>query len=143
MSVSTVRPDVYAQVQHFYARQMQALDAGRFADYANTFTEDGTFQHSPGAQPAVGRAGIVAELERFHERFADDPVQRRHWFNHVALEPLPDGSLSSTVYALIVTVRPGGTPKIGPSCVVHDVLEITEEGVLTRSRLVTHDQEAA
>ncbi|MEU3823936.1 nuclear transport factor 2 family protein [Streptomyces sp. SID486] len=140
MTATAVRTDVYAQVQHFYAHQMQALDGGRFTEYAATFTEDGTFQHSPAAEPAVGRAGIVAELERFHERFEGDPVQRRHWFNHIALEPQADGSLRSTVYALVVTVRPGGKPEIAPSCVVHDVLVVTEEGVHTRSRLVTHDQ---
>nr|ADO32791.1 hypothetical protein gra-orf31 [Streptomyces vietnamensis] len=140
MTATAVRTEVYAQVQHFYAHQMQALDGGRFADYAATFTEDGTFQHSPGVQPAVGQAGIVAELVEFHKRFEGDPVQRRHWFNHIALEPQADGSLRSTVYALVVTVRPGGKPEIAPSCVVHDVLLVTDEGVRTRSRMITHDQ---
>ncbi|MGR6974170.1 nuclear transport factor 2 family protein [Streptomyces cynarae] len=135
-----VTTDVYSRVQHFYAHQMQALDGLRFEDYAATFTEDGTFQHSPQAEPARTRAGIVAELVEFHKRFDGDPVQRRHWFTHVALTPQSDGSLASTVYALVVTVRPGGKPEIAPSCVVHDVLEIDEGRVLTRSRLVTHDQ---
>ncbi|MEU5045326.1 nuclear transport factor 2 family protein [Streptomyces griseorubiginosus] len=132
--------DLYALVQHFYAHQMQALDGLRFEDYAATFTEDGTFQHSPGAEPARTRPGIVRELVAFHERFEGDPVQRRHWFNHIALEPQSDGSIRSTVYALVVTVRPGGKPEIAPSCVVHDVLEVVGDQVLTRSRLVTHDQ---
>ncbi|GHH70754.1 hypothetical protein GCM10018781_31010 [Kitasatospora indigofera] len=140
MTTAPVRTDLYAQVQHFYAHQMQALDGGRFEEYAATFTPDGSFQHSPGAEPAVGRAGIVHELVEFHKRFEGDPVQRRHWFNHIALEPQPDGSVRSTVYALVVTVRPGGKPEIAPSCVVHDVLEVDGEGVLLRSRLVTHDQ---
>ncbi|WP_018547668.1 nuclear transport factor 2 family protein [Streptomyces sp. LaPpAH-108] len=140
MTVTAVGTEVYARVQHFYAHQMQALDGGRFADYAATFTADGTFQHSPSAAPAVGHAGIVSELVEFNKRFDGDPVQRRHWFNHIALEPQDDGSLRSTVYALVVTTRPGGKPEIAPSCVVHDVLEITESGVRTRSRLVTHDQ---
>ncbi|MGW1911490.1 nuclear transport factor 2 family protein [Streptomyces sp. NPDC002076] len=132
--------DLYAQVQHFYAHQMQALDGLRFEDYAATFTEDGTFQHSPGAEPARTRPGIVRELMEFHKRFENDPVRRRHWFNHIALEPQSDGSIRSTVYALVVTVRPGGKPEIAPSCVVHDVLEVAGDQVLTRSRLVTHDQ---
>ncbi|MFD8571787.1 nuclear transport factor 2 family protein [Streptomyces sp. NPDC059639] len=140
MLLSAVRTDVYAQVQHFYAHQMQALDGGRFADYAATFCEDGSFQHSPGAEPAVGREAIVDELVAFHRRFENDPVQRRHWFNHIALEEQPDGSLQSTVYALVVTVRPGGKPEIAPSCVVHDVLVVEGDAVHTRSRLVTHDQ---
>ncbi|MFC8365537.1 nuclear transport factor 2 family protein [Streptomyces griseorubiginosus] len=132
--------DLHALVQHFYAHQMQALDGLRFEDYAATFTEDGTFQHSPGAEPARTRPGIVRELVEFHKRFEGDPVQRRHWFNHIALEPQSDGSVRSTVYALVVTVRPGGKPEIAPSCVVHDVLEVVGDQVLTRSRLVTHDQ---
>jgi actinorhodin biosynthesis protein ActVIA len=131
---------IYGAVQHFYAKQMQALDAGRFVDYAATFTEDGSFQHSPGARPAVTRAAIVAELIEFHKRFDGDPVQRRHWFNHIALEPHDDGTISSTVYALVVTTRPGGKPEIAPSCVVHDVLTIDGTEVLTKARLVTHDQ---
>ena len=141
MTTTTLVPtDVYSQVQHFYAHQMQALDNLRFEDYAATFTEDGTFQHSPQAEPARTRPGIVKELVEFHRRFEGDPVQRRHWFTHVALQPQPDGSLASTVYALVVTTRPGGKPEIAPSCVVHDVLEVTDGEVLTRSRLVTHDQ---
>ncbi|WP_406289152.1 nuclear transport factor 2 family protein [Embleya sp. NBC_00896] len=140
MTQTPVRTDLYARVQHFYAHQMQALDAGRFEDYAATFTPDGTFQHSPAAEPARTRAGIVAELVEFHKRFDGDPVQRRHWFNHIALVPRADGGIAATVYALVVTVRPGGKPEIAPSCVVHDVLEVGEDGVYTRSRRITHDQ---
>ncbi|MYS20715.1 actinorhodin biosynthesis protein ActVIA [Streptomyces sp. DvalAA-14] len=140
MTSTYAMTDVYSQVQHFYAHQMQALDSLRFEDYAATFTEDGTFQHSPGVEPARTRAGIVAELVSFHRRFDDDPVQRRHYFTHIALTAQDDGSISSTVYALVITTRPGGTPVVAPSCVVHDVLEVEEGRVLTRSRTVTHDQ---
>ncbi|MGH1553850.1 hypothetical protein ACRAWF_23320 [Streptomyces sp. L7] len=28
----------------------------------------------------------------FHKRFEGDPVQRRHWFTHIALTPRADGS---------------------------------------------------
>jgi actinorhodin biosynthesis protein ActVIA len=136
-----VAPELYARVQHFYAHQMQALDSLRFEDYAATFTEDGTFQHSPGVEPARTRPGIVAELVEFHKRFDGDPVQRRHWFGHIALVPAPDGALLATTYALVVTVRPGGKPEIAPSCVVHDVLTVTSDGTIrTRSRQITHDQ---
>lgn len=137
---SPVSTDLYIRVQHFYAHQMQHLDAGRFEDYAATFTEDGSFQHSPGAEPAVTRPAIVRELVEFHRRFENDPVQRRHWFNHVALERQDDGSIRSTVYALVVTVRPGGKPDIAPSCVVHDVLLDGPDGIQLKSRSVTHDQ---
>ncbi|MCX4906893.1 nuclear transport factor 2 family protein [Streptomyces sp. NBC_00878] len=137
---NAVLAELYARVQHFYAHQMQALDALRFEEYAATFTKDGTFQHSPGVEPAVGRDGIVAELVAFHKRFDDDPVRRRHWFNHIALVPQADGALRSTVYALVVTVRPGARPEIAPSCLVHDVLVVEDDAVRLRSRRIEHDQ---
>lgn len=140
MAVMLETDSLYGQVQHFYARQMQALDSGRFEIYAGTFTDDGTFQHTPGREPARGRDEIVKSLVEFHERFKDDPVQRRHWFNHIALEAQPDGSINSTVYALVVTTRPGGKPEIAPSCVVHDVVVRDAGKFYLRSRSVSHDQ---
>ncbi|GAA2879408.1 hypothetical protein Acy02nite_77880 [Actinoplanes cyaneus] len=135
------RTELYAEVQQFYARQMQLLDGGVFEAYADTFTIDGEFRHTPGREPARGREQIVRELHEFHERFAGDPVQRRHWFNHVNLEPQEDGTIRSTVYALVVTVRPGvKQPIIAPSCVVHDVLVREDGELLNRSRRVEHDQ---
>jgi actinorhodin biosynthesis protein ActVIA len=132
--------DLYGRVQHFYAVQMQALDDRRFDRYAATFTADGRFQHTPGTPAAEGRAAIVDVLVEFHRRFDDDPVRRRHWFNHIVLEPRDDGAFDSTVYALVVTVRPGAKhPDIGPSCVVHDVLELRDGELLMRSRQVDHD----
>ena len=106
VQATPVSTEVYTLVQHFYARQMQALDANRFEEYAATFTEDGVFQHTPSAPPAVTRAGIVAELVRFNRRYDGDPVHRRHWFNHLVVDQLPDGTLKTTVYALVITTRP-------------------------------------
>ncbi|MFD1046811.1 nuclear transport factor 2 family protein, partial [Kibdelosporangium lantanae] len=36
-------PETYQEVQHFYARQMRALDEGQVADWARTFEQDGVF----------------------------------------------------------------------------------------------------
>jgi actinorhodin biosynthesis protein ActVIA len=130
---------IYAEVQGFYARQMQRLDAGKFEDYAATFTEDGEFSHTPGMEPARTRDGIVAELYDFHKKFENDPMQRRHWFNMIDLDPQPDGVIFATFYALIVKTRPGQVAAIAPSCVVHDVLVRTSEGLLNKSRRVEYD----
>jgi actinorhodin biosynthesis protein ActVIA len=132
--------DLYAEVQQFYAKQVQLLDGRAFEAYAATYTEDAEFEHSPGVPPARTRPGILAELKEFHKRFEADPVQRRHWFNGFMLEPQVDGSINSTFYAMIVHVRPGvREPEIGPSCVVHDVLVWQDGALLTRSRRVEHD----
>ncbi|MFJ9430294.1 nuclear transport factor 2 family protein [Streptomyces sp. NPDC101490] len=132
--------ELHSLVQHFYAHQMHHLDHRRFEEYAATFTEDGEFQHSPGIEPARGRAGIVRELVAFHKKFDGDPVRRRHWFNQIALDPRPDGTVHSTVYALVVTVRPGGKPEISPSCTVHDVLVVDGGRPALKSRVISHDQ---
>jgi actinorhodin biosynthesis protein ActVIA len=137
---TTTETELYVEVQQFYARQMQALDGGDFETYSRTFTDDGEFVHTPNREPARTPEGITRELYRFHERFEGDPVQRRHWFNMIDLDPQPDGSIVSTVYALVVTTRPGGKPEIAPSCVVHDVLVRRDGTLLNRSRRVDHDQ---
>lgn len=140
MTTTRSETDLYVEVQHFYARQMQQLDARKLEAYADTFTEDAEFGHTPGREPARTRAGIVRDLQEFHKRFEGDPMQRRHWFNMIALDPQDDGSIRSTVYALVIKTRPGGTPEIAPSCVVHDVLVRQDGRLLTRSRRVEHDQ---
>jgi actinorhodin biosynthesis protein ActVIA len=131
---------LYSQIQHFYARQMQALDGRRFEDYAGTFTPDGVFQHSPDHEPAMGREEIVRVLIDFHRKFDNDPVQRRHWFNHIVLDSRDDGLIDSTVYVLVVTIRPGGKPEIAPSCLVHDVIVPDGTEFQLSSRRVAHDQ---
>ena len=141
MTAVSRAPDVIEirpRVQQFYAMQMQRLDAGDISGYAATFTEDAEFAHTPGRLPARTRAGIVRDLTDFHERFADDPMQRRHWFNMIHLVALEDGALQSTAYCLVVKVRPGQQP-VFVSCVVHDVLVWVDGELLTRSRRVHHD----
>ncbi|MDI3422629.1 nuclear transport factor 2 family protein [Streptomyces luteolus] len=133
--------ELYVEVQQFYARQAQLLDARKLEGYAETFTEDAEFAHTPGCEPSRTRTGITADLYEFHKRFETDPVQRRHWFSMIDLEPQDDGSVHSTFYALVATTRPGvREPEIAPSCLVHDVL-VRENGELhNRSRRVDHDQ---
>ncbi|HEY9476111.1 MAG TPA: nuclear transport factor 2 family protein [Mycobacteriales bacterium] len=141
MTTSTSsRTDLYVEVLQFYARQMQLLDGGAFEAYAETFTEDGEFRHTPGRPAAVTRPGIVRDLHEFNRRFDNDPVVRRHWFNMIDLNPTDDGMIESTFYTLVVTVRPGARPDIAPSCTVHDLLSRQNGTLLVRSRRVEHDQ---
>ncbi|MET8833218.1 nuclear transport factor 2 family protein [Micromonospora sp. NPDC004540] len=143
MIATGVSTDLYAEVLQFYARQMQALDNGDFQAYADSFTDDGEFTHSPGLPPARTRAGIAAELTDFHRRrFSGLAVQRRHWFNHVVLDHRDDGGIDATSYALVLTVHPSvKQPEIGPSCVVRDVLVRVDGDLRLRSRRVDHDQD--
>lgn len=129
---------IYPRVQQFYAAQMQLLDSRDICGYAETFTLEAVFEHTPGRPPAHTRAGIIEDLTDFHRQFTSDPMQRRHWVNMIDLRPREDGGLASTAYCLVVKVRPG-QPPVFVSCVMHDVL-IEEDGeLLTRSRRVEYD----
>jgi len=130
---------LYVEVQQHQARQMHALDEGKFEEYAGTFTPDGVFRHTPGREPAIGREAIVRELYEFHERFAADPVQRRHMFTMLAVDELDDSSVQADFYTLVITTRSSGMIA-GPSCPVRDVLVRGEDGrLLTASRWVEND----
>jgi actinorhodin biosynthesis protein ActVIA len=39
--------DLRVRVEDFYARQMQALDEGRYEQFADSFTPEGVFSHHP------------------------------------------------------------------------------------------------
>jgi actinorhodin biosynthesis protein ActVIA len=133
-------PEVYLRVQHFYARQMQALDNGNYKEYAYTFTPDGVFDHSPGIEPGRTPEGILAKIEEGLSAPAALTERKRHYFNQLVLEPLPDGTYSSTVYALIIRIRPGeAAPEVRPSCVVHDILVVEPTEIHMASRRISYD----
>jgi actinorhodin biosynthesis protein ActVIA len=139
VDTSLVDAELYAEVLQYYARQMQALDEGKVEAYAETFTEDAIFAHTPNREPARTRPGILADLYEVRKRFEEDPQQRRHLFTMVDVEALSDGRLRSTAYALVLTTRPGSGPEMVRSCVVRDVL-VREDGRLrNEQRLVDHD----
>ncbi|CAO5245897.1 nuclear transport factor 2 family protein [Frankia sp. AgKG'84/4] len=129
---------LYPRVQQFYAAQMQRLDARDITGYAETFSVDAEFAHSPGRPPARTRAGIIEDLADFHRGFEDDPMQRRHLITMINLAGLDDGALRSTAYCLVTKVRPRREP-VFVSCVMHDVLVEVDGELLTRSRHVTYD----
>jgi actinorhodin biosynthesis protein ActVIA len=133
--------DLYAEVQNFYAEQVRLQDHNAFEPFAATFTEDAVFQHRPGEPGVHGRADIAAVARRFAAKLEAEEIQRRHWFNMLAVRPGEDGAIDASYYALVVDTKPNSRPLIGPSCVVHDVLVRTEDGdLLTRSRRIDHDE---
>jgi actinorhodin biosynthesis protein ActVIA len=138
-TITTTRDAVYVEVLQFYARQMRRLDERNLAEYAGTFTEDGQFGTSAQSEPVRTRAKLLDFLVEFHKQFEAEPVQRRHHFTMVDVEPQDDGTIRSTCYALVTIVRPGAMPKARSSCVVHDVLVREGDGLRTRSRHVEID----
>ncbi|MEV8441854.1 nuclear transport factor 2 family protein [Actinosynnema sp. NPDC051121] len=138
--MTPVPADLYAEVLHFYARQTHALDNGRLQEYARTFTEDVVFHHTPDAEPARTRAGILAAATAQREANQADPVQRRHHFTQVVADLESDGTIRTACYAVVVRSRPGEKhPDIWPSCVVRDTVVLDGSTLLVAERTINYD----
>ncbi|MER7056846.1 MULTISPECIES: nuclear transport factor 2 family protein [unclassified Streptomyces] len=131
--------DLYAQVQRFYAHQMQLFDLHDADGWAATFTEDAVFSVPTLDAPVRGRAGLVANVLRNRRRQEDSGEQHRHWIGMLDVRSGPDGTLRTRCYALVyVTPRCGGSELLRV-CVMEDELVRDGGEWQTRRRVVTRD----
>jgi actinorhodin biosynthesis protein ActVIA len=134
---SAATPEVYAEVLHFYARQMHMMDSGDFAGFAKTFVEDGVFTLAGGRGLLEGREAIGAGAEAAEARYQGG--QPRHWFDMMTAEESPDGTLVTTYYALVSVTARDGSILFEPSCLVRDALVRRDGGLLMLTRTITRD----
>ncbi|MFH8571853.1 nuclear transport factor 2 family protein [Streptomyces sp. NPDC017993] len=131
--------ELYAEVQQFYARQMQLLDEGRAEEWARTFTEDGVFAANAHPEPAAGRDVIAAAARRATDEYAAKGVQRRHWLGMVNIEPRGADEIQVVCYALVIETPRGGQAALRVSTRCADLL-VREDGQwLVKDRQVTRD----
>ena len=131
---------VYIEVQQFYARTMQLLDAGRAQEWSESFTEDATFSVPTLPEPARGRENLAAAVRRTAAQLAEIGEVHRHWHGMVSVEPRPDGSLGIRCYAQVIATKLGGESRLHRICVCEDVLVRGADGqLLVQSRRVTRD----
>jgi SnoaL-like domain len=134
-----VTGDLYQEIQHFYARQMQLLDSGETEAWALTFTEDGVFDANGHPEPVVGRDKITAGALQARKALDRSDVRHRHWLGMLTVGARPDGSLLARCYALVVEIPLGGEAKLRFSTICEDVL-VEEDGEWrVRERQVTRD----
>ncbi|GAA2677148.1 nuclear transport factor 2 family protein [Actinoplanes palleronii] len=129
----------YVQVQQFYARHMQLLDAGAAREWAETFTQDGTFEAPTLDEPTRGRDELIATMSRAAAELAAAGEIRRHWHGMLDVRPAPDGTIAVRCYALVFSTLRGGTPRLHRTCVCEDVLVLEDGQLRVRSRRVTRD----
>jgi 3-phenylpropionate/cinnamic acid dioxygenase small subunit len=130
---------LYAEVQRFYARQMQQLDLGKAESWARTFTEDALFDVPTLPEPVRGRAGLLAAVERAHAQLAEAGERHRHFMGMVDVLERPDGTLDVRSYTTVYASKVGGASRVHRVCVCEDVL-VREEGELrVARRKVTRD----
>jgi 3-phenylpropionate/cinnamic acid dioxygenase small subunit len=130
---------VYAEVQQFYAEHFHLLDAGAAEAWAETYSEDGTFDVPTQAAPTRGRAELAAVMRRTARELAEVGEVRRHWHGMVAVHPRPDGSLDVRCYALVFRSQKGGSSALHRVCVCEDHLVRVDGKLKVKARRVRRD----
>jgi 3-phenylpropionate/cinnamic acid dioxygenase small subunit len=130
---------LYAEVQQFYAHQMQILDAHDTERWAGTFTEDAVFELPSPSEPVRARAGLVRYVRAGAARQLRTGSRLNHWVGMLDVQPQPDGSLHTRCSALVYVTPSGGTSKVLYVCVMEDVLVRTRGKWRTAHRRVTRD----
>ncbi len=130
---------LYAEVQQFYARQMQLLDLNRPQEWAATFTEDASFDVPTLPEPVRGRAGLVAATTRSHAQLEESGQRHRHFMGMLDVRPQEDGTVHVRSYAIVYASTIGQDSRVHRVCVCEDVLVRDAGGLLVATRRVTRD----
>ncbi|MEU9241645.1 nuclear transport factor 2 family protein [Streptomyces sp. NPDC048385] len=130
---------LYAQVQQFYAHQMQLLDLGECERWAATFTGDATFEVPTLPEPVVGRPALAAATGRTAAQLAASGTRHRHFIGMFDVAEQPDGTVRVRSYAIVYASPIGGESQVHRVCVCDDVLVHVAGELQVAARLVTRD----
>ncbi|OYO15486.1 hypothetical protein CGZ98_03505 [Enemella evansiae] len=153
-----VSPELYLEVQQFYAHQMPLLEERRLDELIETFTPDCTLEHIPFGWKFEGREPLLAEMlkrrgdpdkplagpvsarqSREEDIAYYDGLVYRYWFTRMRVED-HDGILTVDYLAIVSLTDAQGRVAFEPTTTVTDTLVRSPSGALqTASRVVTHD----
>lgn len=130
---------LHAEVQQFYAGQFQLLDSGAAEEWADTFTEDGSFAPPTLPRPVRGKAALAAAVREAHAALAEAGEQHRHWLGMTRIDVKDADTLGVRGYALVFATPAGGESRVHRVCVCDDVLVRQDGEWLVRERRVSRD----
>ncbi|MGW1751683.1 nuclear transport factor 2 family protein [Streptomyces sp. NPDC002092] len=130
---------LYAEVQQFYAHQMQILDAHDTERWADTCTEDAVFELPFLSEPLRVRDGLAQYVRAGAARQRRAGSRLDHWVGMLDVHPQADGLLHTRCSALVCLAPSGGSAKVLYVYVMEDVLVRTHDGWRTAHRRVTRD----
>jgi hypothetical protein len=132
----SIDPNLYSEVQQFYTRQMQLLDACRTAEWAGMFTKDAIFE--VGARAVSGAENIALAARAVADEFAEAGITRRHWIGMLTVETAAE-TVVTRCYALVLEIPRGGEVVLRRSTVCADTLVHSGTAWLVQHRRVTRD----
>ncbi|MEU6644121.1 nuclear transport factor 2 family protein [Saccharomonospora sp. NPDC046836] len=130
--------DVLA-VHQLYGRQSHAIDSGRAADWAATFTSDGEFRSPSYPAPSSGAAELIAFAERFHAQCATSGEVLRHVISTIEVLPAGPDALHARAYLQIIGTPAGEPSRLHRLTRIDDELVRTSSGLRIRRRTVHRD----
>ncbi|MCC5481257.1 nuclear transport factor 2 family protein [Streptomyces barringtoniae] len=130
---------LYAQVQQFYAHQMQILDAHDTDSWSGTFTEDAVLELPSLSEPVRARDGLARYVRAGAARQRRAGSRLDHWVGKLDVHPRADGSLQTRCSALVYLTPSGGGSKVLCAYVMEDVLVRTRGEWRAAHRRVTRD----
>lgn len=136
---ATQQAALYAQVQQFYAHQMQLLDLAEAELWAETFTEDASFDVPTLPEPVRGRPGLIAAVRRTSAQLAEAGQRHRHFMGMFDVTERPDGAVDVRSYTTVYASQIGGESKVHRVCVCEDVLVRSDGALQVSTRKVTRD----
>ncbi|WP_327430273.1 MULTISPECIES: nuclear transport factor 2 family protein [unclassified Streptomyces] len=137
-----VSAEVYQDLQHFYARQMQSSDDLDVPAWAGSFTEDGVFATNAFPEPIRGRAAIAEHCDRAFAAQAKARIVRRHVMTMLAASYATGGDgerVHTRSYVMVLETRRGEKPTIYCSTLCEDILARVDGGWQVVRRQVHRD----
>ncbi|MBD0745891.1 nuclear transport factor 2 family protein [Streptomyces sp. CBMA152] len=137
-----VTTEVYQDLQHFYARQMQSSDDLDVPAWAGSFTEDGVFATNAFPEPLSGRAAIAEHCERAFAAQAKAGIVRRHVMTMLAADSVTEGDgerVHTRSYVMVLETWRGEKPTIYCSTLCEDILVRVDGGWQVVRRQVSRD----
>ncbi|MGA5417919.1 nuclear transport factor 2 family protein [Streptomyces pseudogriseolus] len=130
---------LYAEIQQFYGRQMEILDAHDTERWADLCTEDAVFELPSLPEPLSVRDGLDPYVRAGAERQRRAGVRIAHWVGMLDVHPRADGALHTRCSALVCPARSGGDAKVLYVYAMEDVLVRASGGWRIAHRRVTRD----
>ena len=113
----------YADIQNLYASYVRATDmggAGDGSEYADHFTEDGSFN------TAKGREALKGLIKGFHARLEKEGWSSRHTVTGLQITPTPEGA-NASAYLLTFNIT-ANPPYVDHGGIYTDQLVKTKDG---------------